>query len=72
MYSSAKSGFSQRPAYNANVVDDILAKYCNLDSMKHDTAKGIDVTRRKEAILNSLNTTRQHIFGELEMGLIED
>lgn len=74
-FTKTKPNFSERPSYNASVVDDVFARYCTVatvNATKTITKGGIDVTKRRDAILKSLNTTNHsHIFGELEMGLLK-
>lgn len=76
MQGSNKANFSQRPSYNAGVVDAVFSKYCTISTVnaEKDIRKGgIDVTERRKAILKSLTaTSKPHIFGELEMGLINN
>ncbi len=74
MQGSTKANFSERPQYDAGVVDAVFSKYCNTataNSEKDIRKGGIDVGRRRDAILKSLSVaSKPHIFGELEMGLI--
>lgn len=74
MFETTKANFSERPAYNADEVDAVFSKYCTTataNSEKDIRKGGIDVGRRRDAILKSLSVaSKPHIFGELEMGLI--
>ena len=76
MYQTAELIFSERPAYDANVVDAVFSKYCMAQAGKPQKMVinnvGIDVTKRKDAIRKSLSFSRiqpVQIFGELELDI---
>jgi len=74
MFGNTKANFSERPSYNAGEVDAIFSKYCSpttVNASKKPGKAGIDVTKRRDAIIKSLSVaSKAHIFGELEMSLI--
>ncbi|MCD6010228.1 MAG: hypothetical protein K0Q79_90 [Flavipsychrobacter sp.] len=74
-FTKTKPNFSERPSYNASIVDDVFSRYCTVATVNAEkTTKkgGIDVTKRKDAITKSLGAaSHPHIFGELEMGLFK-
>jgi hypothetical protein len=66
---------SERPAYDAEMVDFVFSTYCTVDAVKKEkkvTTRrvGIDVAKRKSAILKSLAIVKvPQIFGEVELDM---
>src|SRR5437762_1901411 len=77
MYTLTESTLSERPAYDAKMIDFVLSTYCTVEAIKKVvkvTKKhiGIDVAKRKDAILNSLAATKPlQIFGEVELDVFK-
>lgn len=75
MSRSVEVTFSERPPYDPGMVDAVFSRYCTVTVNTEKTVRkgGVDVTKRKEAILNSLAASKApvHVFGELEYGMIK-
>ncbi len=75
IFLSGEVTFSERPPYDPGTTDALFSRYCTISALPAEKAvakKGVDVAKRKEAILAGLRSGSKpvHVFGELEFGLI--
>ncbi len=78
MYEFTEATWSECPPYDAGIVDAVLSKYCTIQEVTAEnrpTKKaGIDISKRRDAIVNTLarNNKPIQIFGELELNMLKD